>query len=126
MPTTRQIRVNELLREEIMRLLMREMRDPRLGMVSITEVSVSPDLRQAQVYFSTLGDQQARQQTLEALTGAAGFIHRELVKALRMKHVPQLAFRIDDSIERGVRISNLLRQVESEPRPEIPQDSPDR
>lgn len=108
--------VNELLREELSELLLREVKDPRVdhGLVSITEVQVSPDLRRATVYISHLGDPADRDEVIEGLQNAAPFLHRELVHRLKMKIVPELVFRYDPSIERGARLASLIRQVSGE------------
>ena len=105
-------RVNDLLREEISDLLLREMRDPRIGgLVTITEVDVSPDFRHAKVYVSVLGSDEEKTGTFRALDAAAHFLERELRKRLTMRRTPELAFLPDDSIERGARILSLLDQT---------------
>jgi ribosome-binding factor A len=105
--------VNELLREELSELLVREVKDPRVdhGLVSITEVQVSPDLRHATVYVSHIGDPADRDELIAGLQHAAPFLHRELVHRLKMKIVPDLLFRYDPSIERGAHLASLIEQV---------------
>ncbi len=112
----RTTRVNELLREEISQLLLREVKDPRVsrGMVTITEVQATPDLRRAVVYVSHLGTEEERKAALEGLQRSAPFMHRELVHRLKMRNVPELTFRFDPSIERGARLADLIHQVSSE------------
>ena len=112
----RTIRVNELLRAEISELLLREVKDPRVsrGMVTITEVQVSPDLRHAVVYFSHLGTEPERAEALEGLKKSAHFLHRELVHRLSLRNVPELVFKFDPSIERGARLAELINQVGAE------------
>jgi ribosome-binding factor A len=111
--TRRTVRVNELLREEISTLLQREVKDPRVsqGLVSITEVQVSPDLRHAVVYVSHLGNEVERKEVMQGLERSAHFLHRELMHRLTMRNVPELVFRFDPSIERGARRSSLINQV---------------
>lgn len=114
--TRRTVRVNELLREEISELLRREVKDPRLGqgLTTITEVQVSPDLRHATVFVSHLGDvgeASDRDAILAGLRAAAPFLHRELVHRLTMRHIPELVFRFDPSIERGARLASLINEV---------------
>jgi ribosome-binding factor A len=111
--TRRTVRVNELLREEISELLQREVKDPRLaqGLTTITEVQVSPDLRHATVFVSHMGEEGERDAVLKGLTAAAPFMHRELVRRLTMRHIPELVFRFDPSIERGARLASLISQV---------------
>lgn len=102
-------RINELLRQEISNLLQREFKDPRVGgLVSITEVDVSPDLRQAKVYVSVLGTEEERVSTLEALGAGAAFLQRELRRRLSIRRMPELTFMRDESLERGARILSLL------------------
>jgi ribosome-binding factor A len=112
----RTARVNELLRAELSDLILREVKDPRVGegLVTITEIRVSPDLRHATVFVSHLGSDEEREHALEGLQRAAPFLHRELVQRLRMRAVPQLVFRFDPSIERGARLSDLIRKVSNE------------
>ena len=112
----RTARVNELLRAELSELILREVKDPRVaeGLVTITEIRVSPDLRHATVFVSHLGSDEEREHALEGLQRAAPFLHRELMHRLRMRAVPQLVFRFDPSIERGARLSDLIRKVSNE------------
>ena len=124
-PTQRQERVGQLLREEISRIIERELKDPRIGMASITDVEVTADLRQALVFVSVLGSDEDAEASIEALNRAARFIRGQLGKEhLRLRYLPELEFRRDESIVRGVRIYQLLEQVKRESGPaEDPQDS---
>lgn len=126
MATQRQERVSQLLREEISRIIERQLKDPRLGgMITVTDVQVTPDLRQARVFISVLGTDEEARASLEALQRAAGFMRAELAKQhLRLRYLPELEFRRDESLARGARIFELLEQVKREPRPE--DDSEDR
>lgn len=114
----RTTRVNELLRAEISDLILREVKDPRVteGLVTITEIRVSPDLRHATVFVSHMGTDEEREHALTGLQKAAPFMHRELAHRLRMRAVPELQFRFDPSIERGARLSDLIRKVSTENR----------
>lgn len=114
--TRRTTRINELLREELSDIIQRDVKDPRVrqGLLSITEVQTSPDLRQATVYVSHLGDEDEREQALRGLAAAAHFLHMELVHRLKLRHAPELAFRFDPSIERGARLTSLIHQVADE------------
>lgn len=109
--------VNELLREELSELLRREVKDPRVdhGLVSITEVQTSPDMRRATVFVSHLGDPGDRDEVVAGLQNAAPFLHRELVHRLKMKIIPVLAFRYDPSIERGARLASLITRANQAP-----------
>ena len=120
--TRRTDRVNDLLREEISDLLRRELKDPRVsGLVSITEVDVSPDLRQAKVFVSVMGSEEEKASTMRALEAAARFLRYELRKRLTIRRTPELSFLPDDSIERGARILSLLEHEREEGRPSSPQ-----
>ena len=85
-----------------------DLKDPRIGFVTVTGVKTSPDLRHATVYVSVLGDATRREETLAGLRSAHGFLQRRVAGELRLKHTPTLAFRYDDSVDRGMRISELL------------------
>jgi len=109
--STRTERLSDLVRDEISRLLLREIKDPRIGFVTITGVAVSPDLRHARVFVSVLGEEATREASLLALRSASGFIQRALFRNLRLKHSPAVTFHFDDSMERGERIERVLRQI---------------
>jgi len=110
-PSPRQQRVGDLLRSEISEIVRTRLRDPRLGFLTVTEVSVSRDLRYASVFVSVLGEEEARATSLGILKRAAGFVRSELGCRLDLKYVPELRFRIDTSAERAVRISQMLKKV---------------
>jgi ribosome-binding factor A len=115
MPTRRIARLNEQTRADIAQLVAREMKDPRIaGLVSITSVDLSPDLRHAQVYVSVMGTEDDRRQTLRGLRAAAGFLRSQLAARMTTKRAPELQFALDESIERGERIMSLIREVERE------------
>ena len=102
-------RVNMLVRQEISAILATQMNDPRLSsLISITEVRTSRDLRNAKVYFSVLGDETAKQSALQALQNAGGFIHRTMKRNLKLKYAPVLSFQLDESIEQGADMLNLI------------------
>lgn len=110
--TRRTERINDLLREEISDLLRRGVKDPRVtGLVTITDVDVSPDLRRAKVFVSVMGTDEEKTSTLQALRAAAHFIRRELRKRLTIRRTPELDFLQDDSLARGARILELLEEV---------------
>ncbi len=115
--TRRTEQVGDLIKEELSQLLDQEVKDPEMGFVTLTGVEVSPDLHNARVYFSVLGDEQAMQSSLAALERAKGFLRHELSQRLTIRYVPELHFVLDRSIERGQRIANLLRQVHEEEKP---------
>jgi len=108
-------RVNSLIRQEISELLQRQVKDPRLGnFVAVTNVSTSPDLRQAKIFVSRIGSEEEKQETLSVLTAASGFFRNELAKRLRLRHIPELNFHWDDSIERGDYLLQLIDEVSSD------------
>lgn len=112
-------RVGNLIRHEISELLQRQVKDPRLGnFVTLTEVSVSPDLRYAKVFVSCIGSEEEKQKTLSGLTAASGFLRNQLAKRLRLRRIPELSFHWDDSIERGARLLQLIDEVSSSSTPE--------
>jgi ribosome-binding factor A len=105
-------RVNDLIRDELSDLLLREVRDPRLGgLISITQVEVSPDLANARVFVSVMADAAEQQEAIRALNAAAAFFHRELKKRIDIRRVPFLTFKLDTSIEQGARILSLINEV---------------
>ncbi len=107
----RREKLQELFKEETGVILQRRLRDPRVGFVSVTDVELSTDLRHAKIFVSILGDAATKERTMAALEGAAGFVRGELGRRVRMRFVPEVMFRLDDSIEHGARINALLRQV---------------
>ncbi|MGH7359489.1 MAG: 30S ribosome-binding factor RbfA, partial [Candidatus Rokuibacteriota bacterium] len=116
-------RVNQLIREEISLLVQRELKDPRLGFVTITEVDVAKDLRTAKVYVSVLGSEADWQASLEALENARGFIRNWLVPRLRMRSVPHLTFHPDRSMAHAAHIQTVLEELrarEDQPQPADP------
>jgi ribosome-binding factor A len=117
-PSTRALRVAQLIQEELSRLLLRGLKDPRLtGFITLTGVKLSPDLRDGTVYFSVFGDAAERERTGEGLKAAAHYLQAEVSRALRLRSTPHLRFVYDESIERGDRIDRLLRGVKDEPEP---------
>jgi len=108
-------KVESLLKEEISALISRRViKDPRLApMTTITDVEVSRDLQHAKVFVSFYGDTDIRKQSAEALNHASGFIHANLKKRIRLRFIPRLSFFPDDSIERGVRLTNKIRDITS-------------
>lgn len=112
MPSHRTDQVGAQVREEIMGIIRRELKDPRIGFMSITEVRMSPDLRSARVRFSVLGDQAEQRETLRGLISARGLIRHELGRRLQnLKYAPELRFELDPSIEYSVHISKMLREI---------------
>ena len=105
--------VGEVLREELTDIIRREVKDPRIGFFSLTRIDVSGDLRLAKVYVSVLGTDDERNATMAALDSAAGFIRHHLRPRLRMRHIPELTFRDDRSMEHAEQIGQTLRELEN-------------
>src|SRR5437899_5136255 len=103
-------RVNEAIRESLAEALG-ELKDPRIGFVTVTGVETSPDLRHARVFVSVLGSERKRESSLAGLTSAHGVLQARLATELRLKRTPQLAFEYDPSVERGVRMSHLIDEL---------------
>ena len=108
MPADRMRRVNEAVREVLSARIAEGLKDPRIGFVTVTSVETSPDLRHARVYVSVLGDEPDRARSLAGLASAHGLLQQAIARELRMKRTPTLQFVFDESIERGMRISELL------------------
>jgi len=112
--TRRTERVSSIIQQEISDLLREQVNDPRLtGLISITKVSTSPDLKHAKVFISTLGDKVNKNEILQGFTAASGFLRRQLANRLKLKHMPELSFHLDNSIERGAEVLRLIEQVAS-------------
>jgi ribosome-binding factor A len=103
-------RVNEAVREVVSTAIAGDLKDPRIGFVTVTSVDTSPDLRHAKVYVSVFGEEQQRADTLAGLARSRGYLQGRVAGELRLKHTPQLDFRYDDTPERGARITELLRE----------------
>jgi len=111
-------RVNSLIRQEISELLMREVKDPRLGnFIAVTEVDTSADLKSAKVFISHLGTEEEKKETLNTLTLASGYMRRELGRRLKLRYVPVLNFQWDDSIAHGDQILQLIDEVTEQESP---------
>lgn len=110
--TRRTERINNLIRQEISGLLRQQVNDPRLSsFISVTKVSTSRDLGHAKVFVSALGNETNKREILQGFTAASGFLRRELARRLRIRHIPELSFHFDSSIERGAEILKLIEQV---------------
>jgi ribosome-binding factor A len=114
MTSGRMRRVDEAVREVLSAAITQEMKDPRVGFVTVTAVETSPDLRHARVFVSVLGDEAQRERSLDGLRAAHGFLQRRLNQELRIKHTPTLDFIYDDSVDRSLRIQSLLERERGE------------
>jgi ribosome-binding factor A len=104
-------KVGDLIRKEISQILVGELKDPRIGFVTITKVAVSDDLRVAKVYYSVFGGEDQKEESYQGLESATGYIKRELGMRVRLKYMPEIQFLFDDSLEYGEHIEELLRSV---------------
>jgi ribosome-binding factor A len=113
-PSQRAQRVGELIQKEVSALLLRGLKDPRIGFVTITGVEVTPDLHLARVYYTVIGDQAARRESAAGLKSSTPYIRQQLGRQLQMKYIPDLIFEYDSSIEYGNRIESLLRAIHTD------------
>ncbi|MDX2034137.1 MAG: 30S ribosome-binding factor RbfA [Blastocatellia bacterium] len=107
-------KMGEDLRQLLSGIIAQEIKDPRVGFATITNVKLSPDLRYARVMISVLGDPQEKQETLAALTRAAGFIRRQVGARIRLRYIPEITFAYDDTIEQGDRMMQLIEEIKKE------------
>lgn len=107
----RPVRVGEVIQAELAQLLLRELKDPRVRMATVSRVEVSRDLHHARVYISRMGTEAEQLTTLEGFERAAGFIRGLLGKRLTLRHIPQLTFELDTAIAYGIRISRMLHDI---------------
>ena len=110
----REDQLSGAITRELSDLMRTRMKDPRIGFASITGVELSHDLRYAKVYVSVMGSPEEQRETMRGLDSANGFLRRELAQRLTIRHVPEISFRLDESIARGARVLDLLKQVEQE------------
>jgi len=101
------------MREVLSAAITSEIKDPRVGFVTVTSVETSPDLRHARVYVSVLGDEKVRRRSMDGLSSAHGYLQRRVSGELRLKNTPTLQFLYDDSTDRGMRIAELIEEEES-------------
>lgn len=103
-------RVDEAVREVLSASVTTDLKDPRIGFVTVTDVKTSPDLRHARVYVSVLGSGEEQQASLAGLQSAHGFLQSGLARSLRLKHTPELTFILDDTAERAARVERLMAE----------------
>ncbi len=114
MSTIRQEQIQKRLVEEVSDMLQRDLKDPRLGFVTVTGAEVSRDLRHAKLFVSILGDDENKQESMAALRSAAGRIRGEFTRRAHLRVAPEIEFRYDEGLARGARIFELLHQIEEE------------
>jgi ribosome-binding factor A len=110
-------RLSSLMIQTISEVIRKELKDPRIGFVTITDVEISPDLRHAKVFVSAFGDDSQKDAAVAGLNSASGFIYKQIRPEIAIKRVPSLRFFRDDSIERGVKVCDVIRRArESDPK----------
>ena len=107
-------RVRNLLRQ-VTSQIVPQVKDPRVGFVTVTDVEVSADLRHARVYVSVLGDAETREATVAGLNSARGFVRREMTSQISLRHIPDLSFHLDTSLDHGMRVNELLKEAQKQP-----------
>lgn len=111
---SRNIRLAGLLKREVINIIRNEVSDPRIGFISITDVSVSPDLKNAKIFVSIMGNEEQKQAGMDGLTSATSFIRGKLAGILEIRSVPQITFSLDDSIERGSKVLSLIAKLNND------------
>ncbi|RJE86795.1 30S ribosome-binding factor RbfA [Paenibacillus sp. 1011MAR3C5] len=104
-------RVSEQIKKELSQIIQMELKDPRIGFITVTGVETTSDLSQARIYLSVLGSDEQKEATLKALASATGYLRSELGKRMKLRHTPELLFKFDSSIEYGSRIESLLDDI---------------
>ena len=105
-------RVGHLIQMELGKLVTSRIKDPRLGFVTVTHVDVTPDLKSACVFYSVLGNRETKDNSQKALEKAAGFLQREIGSVLHLRNTPRLVFKLDESLEEGMKIDSILREIQ--------------
>jgi ribosome-binding factor A len=115
-------RIAEAIRDELSRLIARDVRDPAVGFITLTSVKVAPDLQLARVYYTSMGDEKALRETAKALGRAMPFLRRQIAQRLRLRRVPELQFFYDESVAQHDRIEQILQDLKAEATERAPSD----
>lgn len=107
-------KLQELIKQEMSKMLLKELKDPRIGFVTVTDVEMTGDLREAKIYVSVMGGEEQVKSSLEGLNSALGFIRREIGHRIRLRFTPEISFALDTSLDYGDHIQKLLLQVEGD------------
>lgn len=107
-------RVAALIKEELGAILLRGIKDPRIGFVTITDVQVSDDLKYARVFYSVLGDDDQKDETAKGLEQARGFLQRDIAHTLKLRFTPHLSFSTDSSLDEGMKIDGIIKKIHEE------------
>lgn len=111
--SNRATRLQEEIKREVSHIIQRKVKDPRLGFVSITDVEISNDLSHCKIFVSVFGDEHQREQTMIGLSKATGFIRSEIGKTVKLRHVPEIVFHYDSSLEHGSKIEAILKEIKN-------------
>ena len=104
-------KVADLIRKEISEMLIRDLKDPRIGFITVTRVSVSDDCRSAKIYFSVMGSTEERERSTEGLNSAKGYVRRELGRRIQLRHTPDIVFQFDPSIEYAIHMEEVFQNL---------------
>ena len=107
-------KLQELIKQEMSKMLLKELKDPRIGFVTVTDVEMTGDLREAKIFVSVMGDEEQVKSSLEGLNSALGFVRREIGQRVRLRFTPEISFALDTSLDYGDHIQKLLLQVEGD------------
>ena len=105
-------KIQEFMKQEVSSIILRDLKDPRLGFVTITDAKITGDLREATVYVSLFGSDEQKKGTMEALRSANGYIRSEVGKRLQIRYAPQIEFKEDTSLDYGIKIDKILKDIE--------------
>ncbi|HEY3839485.1 MAG TPA: 30S ribosome-binding factor RbfA [Bryobacteraceae bacterium] len=122
--SVRQERIQEQLVQELSEMIRRDLRDPRIGFLTLTGAEITRDLRHAKVFVSIYGTEEEQKQTLKALNSASGILRGEFARRVHLRLAPDLEFRLDEGIARGQRIFELLHSVEGDLKPQTEMTEP--
>ena len=122
MPGRRTDRVGVLIQRELSEIIQRELKDPRVGFCTISQVQVSTDLKYADIKVSVVGDKRQKRNSITGLKSAAGFLRREVVQRIGLRHAPELRFELDDSVDQLMRIDRLLKRIHTQEEVSSPAD----
>lgn len=122
MPGRRTDRVGVLIQRELSEIIQRELKDPRVGFCTISQVQVSTDLKYADIKVSVVGDKRQKRNSITGLKSAAGFLRREVVQRIGLRHAPELRFELDDSVDQLMRIDRLLKRIHTQEEISAPAD----
>ena len=109
-------KLQELIKQEMSKMLLREIKDPRIGFVTVTAVEMTGDLREAKIFVSIMGDDEKVQESLKGLQSALGFIRREIGKRIKIRFTPEISFALDTSLDYSEHIQKILLDIEKEQR----------